>query len=436
MRRRSSSGLNTQVRRIWRNRLVHEVGLTYSGQLIGSALGLLVQLILQRRLGVHYYGILGLAVSVGTLVQVLTDAGVSHAMVRFGSKYLAEDRARAGPRFIAALLLRLGLTAVVTAAGFLAARWIALDVFQTPELYEPLILVFVGMTAATLYGYWVFLIQTLQRFGVRSAVVVTGALLRFSAILILWAAALLTPSTAVMVDIGTNVTGFLIGLFFIPREFFQWNGLEIRAGIRELVPYCRFTGVLIIGDTIFNELDTAMLGILAEENVVGLYRAAWTYAMILGFLNMSVSNVLFPKITAIWDPDELRAFARRVVRFTLPLAAATLPVLPLVAWWIPWFDQDYAAAVPVFAIMYVGLLVEIVVSPLGYVLYSIERPAILVVLQVFKIVLNGTCNLLLIPPYGAEGAASATVITRVVGGAITVWTIRYILRQRSRAIGR
>jgi len=432
-----TAGLAGYIHRTWESQLFRQVGLTYSAQMIGAGLGLFVQLFLQRALGVADYGILSLAVSVGTLVQVFTDAGVSHAMVRFGSKYLAEDPSKAGARFVAALLLRLALTVIVSAAGLIASTWIAADLFQKPELFQPLILVFVGMGAATLYGYWLFLIQTLQRFGVRSTVVVTAAVLRAGAVLVVSVAAVLTPSTAVIIDIGANVTGFLIGMLFVPRGLLRWDAPEIRVSIRELVPYCRFTGVLIVGDTIFNELDTNMLGILADERTVGLYRAAWTYAMVLGFLNMSVSNVMFPKVTSISNAVALRAFIRHVLRFTIPLAIATLPILPLVAWWVPWFDPDYTAAVPIFFIMYVGLGFELVVGPLGYVLYSVERPAALVGVQVVKILLNVAGNLLLIPPLGAQGAALATVVTRIAGGLIGLWVIRQALNGGSaRAPGR
>ena len=78
--------------------LFREVSITYSGQMVGSGIGFVIQLLLQRTLGPADYGILALAVSVGSLASVLTDVGVSHAMVRFGSKYLAEapQKAMAG----------------------------------------------------------------------------------------------------------------------------------------------------------------------------------------------------------------------------------------------------------------------------------------------------------------------------------------------------
>ena len=78
---------------------------------------------------------------------------------------------------------------------------------------------------------------------------------------------------------------------------------------------------------------------------------------------MSVSNVLFPKVTQVSDTAELRAFMRRIVKFTGLLAVATLPALPIVSFWIPHEEPRHGEAVSVFMLMYAG--------PLSSVLYSL-----------------------------------------------------------------
>jgi hypothetical protein len=72
------------------------------------------------------------------------------------------------------------------------------------------------------------------------------------------------------------------------------------------------------------------------------------------------------------------------------------------------------------------------VGPLGYVLYSLDRPGVLAGNAIFKIVLNFAGNLVMIPWLGALGAAIATVFTRVVGGVVALWLIERGLRVRER----
>lgn len=425
-----------KVRQAARSQLLREVAITYSGQLIGSGIGFVIQLLLQRTLGPAQYGVLGIAVSAATLTAVLTDVGLSHAMIRFGSRELADPvngREKANAHFLAALLLRLALTGVVSLVGFLTARWVAVDLFQEPALARPLAWVYLGLVGSTLYSYWMFYIQTFQRFGLRSAVVIGVAVLRFALFGTVWWFELLSPTAMIIVDSAVNLVGFAVGMALSPRGLLAVPRERVRAAAGELLPYCKFTGILIIGDTIFNELDTFMLGIYTDAHTTGLYRAAWTYAMVLGFLNLSVANVLFPKVTSVSDTAHLRTFMKQIVKFTSLLAIATLPAIPVVSWWIPWYEQQYAGATTIFYLMYLGIVFELVAGPLQYVLYSLDRPGVLAAVAVAKIALNFAGNLLLIPSHGAFGAAAATIVTRVLGGALALVVIFRTLKAREKS---
>jgi len=427
--------IRAALRRAAQSGLAREVLMTYSGQIVGSGLGFVVQLLLQRELGPSDYGVLSIAVSIGTFAGVLTDVGLSHAMIRFGSKWLAEapGTPKAIARCAAALRMRLVLAAVVSVSGYLASGWI-LDTFYggSPALERPLRWIFVTLFAHTLFGYWMFFIQTFQRFGLRSIITVTFSIVRLAAYLALVSLGLVTPASVVILDAGVNLTAFLVAMRFSPRGLLRPPVDELRAAGREILPYLRFTGVLIVADTVFNELDVLMLGMLADEATTGLYRAAWTYAMVLNFLSISVSNVLFPKITSFSDFAELKAFVKRALRMTSVLAVATLPALPAVSWWIPWYEPRYADAVGIFWIMYVGVAFDLVIGPLGYTLYSLNRPDVLVKLALLKVALNAGGNWLLIPSFGAQGAAWATIVTRVFGGLIAVLVMVRTIRRAER----
>ncbi len=403
--------------------------MTYAGQVVASGLGFALQLFLQKQMGPADYGVLGLAVSIGSLSGVLTDLGLSHAMVRFGSKYLSEDPTRARASFAATLLLRLALNLIVTTVGYLSAYFLAVQVFEEPELAQPLRLVFLVIAGQVLFSYWVFFIQTLQRFGTRSVVMVVTSLVRIGLFAAVFVWLTLTPTTAVLADATASFLGFLIGMAVSPRGWLRSNSDEVQKAATELLPYCRFTGVLIVGNLLFNELDTLMLGMFADKEVVGLYRAAWNYAMVLGFLNQSVANVLFPKITAISTAPELTAFAWKTFKLTSGLAVVTLPAPIFLTWWIPWYEPQYAGAVVIFYIMYAGLVVDLVFGPLSFLLFSMDRPNVVAWVAVAKIIANVLANLLLIPPFGAVGAAFATLVTRFLGGGLILLVAIRVLRK-------
>ena len=258
---------------------------------------------------------------------VLTDVGVSHAMIRFGSKWLAE--APGTPKTMAycsaALRLRLGLALVVSVVGYLASSWILSTFYSHADgLGPPLRLVFLTLFAHTLFSYWVFFAQTFQQFGLRSLVIVGGSVLRFSAYCALVALGQVSVSSMIVLDASVSFVAFLTAMRFSPAGILHPPRAELKAAYRNLLPYLRYTGILIVSDTIFNELDVLMLGMLSDEATTGLYRMAWTYAMVLGFLAMSVSNVLFPKIASLCDIAAVKVFVRKALKLTSLLALATL----------------------------------------------------------------------------------------------------------------
>ncbi|MFN8178431.1 MAG: oligosaccharide flippase family protein [bacterium] len=427
--------LGDLIGRATRSSLVREVGMTYSGQIVGSGIGFVVQLLLQKSLGPAEYGVLAIAVSVGTFAGVLTDIGVSHAMIRFGSKWLADapGTPKGMARCSAALFIRLRLALVVSVVGYLSAGWILATFYpHTEGLGTPLRLVFLTLVASTLYGYWMFFIQTFQRFGLRSLVTVGTAVLRLAAYCTIAALGLVSASSMIVLDASVTFVSFLVAMQFSPKGILRPPREELQSAYKEMLPYLRYTGILIVADTVFNELDVLMLGMLSDEATTGLYRAAWTYAMVLSFLSMSVSNVLFPKITSFSDIDAMKAFVKKALKLTSLLALATLPSLPFVHWWVPWYEPRYTPAVSIFYIMYVGTAFDLVIGPLGYTLYSLDRPDVLAKIAIGKVVLHALANWILIPRYGAHGAAWASIITRVLGGLVAVAIMLHTIRKTQR----
>src|SRR5262249_28935739 len=127
-----------------------------------------------------------------------------------------------------------------------------------------------------------------------------------------------------------------------------------------------------------------------------------------------------PKITSFSDVGAMKTFVRKTLKMTSLLALATLPSLPVVTWWVPWYEPQYSSAVSIFYIMYVGTAFDLVIGPFWFTLYSLNRPDVLAKIAIGKVVLHAAANWILIPMYGAHGAAWASIVTRVLGGLAAV----------------
>jgi O-antigen/teichoic acid export membrane protein len=105
------------------------------------------------------------------------------------------------------------------------------------------------------------------------------------------------------------------------------------------------------------------------------------------------------------------------------LEALSLPAVALLATFsseivVLLGGHSYDASGPVLAILALALGVSYINGVYGNALLALGRQNMLFWLTLPTLVVNLVANLLLIPPYGADGAAWAVVISEVVGLAI------------------
>jgi len=158
-------------------------------------------------------------------------------------------------------------------------------------------------------------------------------------------------------------------------------------------------------------LDVAILGALAGPAVLGVYSIASKYAELLRLPGLAVNYVLYPSFARGGATDartRTRALLPRAAGLNalgaLPLAIAAAPLLPLV------YGRDFTGAVHPAWILLFGLLGEGIAGLIGAYLYGVGRPGLNSVAIGAGVVVTVVLDLLLIPRYGAVGAAVASAL--------------------------
>jgi O-antigen/teichoic acid export membrane protein len=158
-------------------------------------------------------------------------------------------------------------------------------------------------------------------------------------------------------------------------------------------------------------LDVAILGALAGPAVLGVYAIASKYAELLRLPGLAVTYVLYPAFARRGGGD-VRARTRSLLpRAAWLNAAAAVPlglgaalVLPLV------YGSAFRAAVHPAWILLAGLLGESVAGLITAYLYGIGRPGLNSLAIGAGVVVTVAGDLVLIPPFGAVGAAVASAL--------------------------
>lgn len=174
-------------------------------------------------------------------------------------------------------------------------------------------------------------------------------------------------------------------------------------------------------------LDVAILGALAGPAVLGVYAVASKYAELLRLPGLAANYVLYPMFSR-GDEQEARNSTRSWLPpaaglnllIAVPLALLAAPVLRVA------YGSAFAGALHPAWILLAGLLGEGVSGLVGAYLYGIGRPGLNSLAVSAAVVVTVAGDVLLIPPYGALGAAIASALAYLVMVGTLLVCFRYV----------
>jgi O-antigen/teichoic acid export membrane protein len=191
----------------------------------------------------------------------------------------------------------------------------------------------------------------------------------------------------------------------------RWDGAFARSLLKGAAPFA----ALAILASVYWRLDVLLLQRLRGAAEVGIYSASYRLMFLLTLIPESFMNAAYPNLARRWKEDRA-AFGRlaeRALRYlvalALPAAAGAFvlarPVVLLI------YEADFARSVQVFAIL-IFAVVPIYLNNVYYrALFAAERQLRSILILVVNIAAFAVAGLLLIPRWGAPGAAAALLIS-------------------------
>ncbi|MBQ7933908.1 MAG: flippase [Lachnospiraceae bacterium] len=190
--------------------------------------------------------------------------------------------------------------------------------------------------------------------------------------------------------------------------------------------------------TISTHLDTVMLGFLSTDAAVGYYSTAIKVKIILVNLVTSVGAVLLPRASYLVEHglmEEFRVNCKKAINFVLLVAPA------MAVYFILYAEQTillmsgkaYMSAVLPMQIIMPTLIFIGITNIFGVqMLIPFGKETVVLRSVVAGSVVNIICNALLIPQWGANGAAVGTLVAELV-----VFVVQYrVLRKQMEGVFR
>lgn len=415
---------------------------TLRGQLslgVASSLGLKVTymvltlgltVVLARILGPEGFGVYAYALSLVTLIAVPTQMGLPTLVVREVARYQVQERWG----LLKGLLQRVNQVVVVTSliigVGAALIAWAVADTVSEEQvrtfawalLLLPLIALG-NLRGAALRGLRKIVQGQLPEYLLRPGL----HLVFIGAAVLVWGSTL-SASSAMMYHAMASFVAFGVGAFLLMRELPKASKAaaaeyEMKAWARSVVPLSFIAGITIVN----SQADIVMLGIWKPAEDVGLYRVAVQGASLVTFGLGAVNLAIAPYLSRLYHSGE-RGNLQRIVTLTsrsvfllaVPVTLAFLFFGDLVLSLA--FGTAFAAAHYALAILCVGELVNASTGSVGYLLNMAGYEGRTARGLALAAGTNIVVNLLLIPPYGIEGAAIASAVSLVV------WNV-YLVRQ-------
>ena len=379
---------------------------------VALPLGLLSTAYLTRQLGPDAYGRFSVVATLVSTLEWLVIAVLARATVKFVAE--ATDWQ---PVAATAFRAYLGAGAVVGIVLWAAAGPVAAGL-QDPSLatYLRLFAVEIPIFAvATAFR------NILAGLGSFSHQALTGAARWVArlALIVVFIELGLAVDGAILGSIGGIVIAASLGQLFVGRAV--WGRADFPA--RDLWNLAAPVFLLTLSARLFDRLGLLALQALGDSTAeTGFYGASQNVLMLSGVVSAAVSPILLSTLAASRRAGT-QAHADRVADLAVRASVWLLPFAALVAGSSTeivalLFGPAFAAAAPLVAWLIFTAVGLVVVSVASAVLIAVGRPwpAIWLTAPLLPVALVG--HVLLIPRFGALGAAAVTTSTALLGAAV------------------
>lgn len=393
--------------------------------LIASGLvGFLLRMLLARSLSVDEYGLLFAVLAFVSFLTLFRGFGVGGAVTKYVAEFTAKGRLdRVKSSMIAAFLLQGIPTLLISAMLFLFSDQIALGFFGSPAAALVIKILSVWFFAS---GLLFLLKQIFQGLQDMSAYALTEFLsisfVLASAVVLLGIFGLGVGGAALAYLLGAGLAT-LFGSLYLAKT----HGVVLKGKIAHVGPLAKklLTFGLImflggVGAKIIGYVDTLTITAFRTLPEVGLYQAAQPASHILWYFPTALCAVLFPMVSELWAKREKRLLGN-VLHFLIKFSFILMIPIGLVFITFPGavllllFGPDYLAASAALQLLGMGAIIYSLYLILTYAVVAIGKPAVTTKILIVMACFNLMANLILVPPYGIEGAAFATFSTYVAG---------------------
>lgn len=404
--------------------------LNYIALILNTLTAVLFTPIILKFIGQAEYGLYSMVSSVIAYFSVL-DFGFGNAMIRYVSREKAlknkEEEKNINSLF---LFLYLGIGIITAIAGAIVYSKIdmifsnSLTILELEKARKMMIVLLLNVVLTFPLSIFSSYIASCEKFIFPRIVNITRMIVYP---LIMYPLLLMGHKavTLVIVVVGLNVVSMIINVYYAFAKLKMRLTFNIKkidfSKTKEIFAYSFFVFLNLIVDTVFNNTDQVILGIVANTTAVSIYAIGNQIKTIYNSLSTSISGVFLPKLTKIIslgnknnEVSDIFIKVSRIQLFLLTLILSGFIIFGrqfLNIWVGPDFQDSYWVVIWLIIFSTVPLSQNIGIS----VLQAMNKHKFRSVVYIVIAVLNVIISIPLARMYQGVGAAIGSAIATFLG---------------------
>ena len=403
--------------------------LIFVGTIIGMGALFLARILIARNYSQEEYGIFSLSYVVLSIFSTISLMGLKGGVTRQVAHFNGKDqKPKTKGIILTSILSVLIISILLSVFLFYLSDVISNFIFKDEKLVIPLKIVSIAIPFLSLTYLFSSIFRGFER--VKEKILFENLLLNILFIILLIPAFLIKINfTSILIlFIMSIILNFLFFLTHIYKKksllfFERISKYKKNLHSKELLYFSLPLLIISILYMTMSWADSIMLGFFKDIETVGLYNSALPLARLLPIMHSSMGFIYLPIASGLIARNQSVKLQNLYVLISRWILLLTLPLFSILFFFPRYvlsflFGSSYIGASSVLIILSIGFIFHVILGPNGSTLTAFGNVKIQMYSSVASMVSNIGLNIILIPPYGIQGAAVATAVSLVIPNLI------------------
>jgi O-antigen/teichoic acid export membrane protein len=403
-------------------------------KIIGMSFGYVFTLLITRLYGAETMGIFALSLTLLTIFSVVGRLGFDTSLVRFVAEYSYQSRPDSMKEiYIKSLKIVVPVCLLLTLLLFMSSPLLARHVFSKEHLtpyFRMISLAILPLVLIVLHSSSLRGLKKIKEYSFLQDVSIP-----------LISILLLASSLFIVSDERSPLAVYVLSLIIVfvcscvvwlkhsnIKSFSHSNNIKVRTILSVSLPMLlSHSSFLILEWT-----DTIMLGVLRTGVEIGIYNVAMKISILTSITLFAINSIAAPKFAEFYKKGDREGLEKIIRQSTKLIFWSTVSIIFIIflfpSFILGIFGEEFKTALYALMILTFGQFINAISGSVGYILQMTGKQKVFQYIVLTAAIMNIGLNAILIPHYGINGAALASMLSMAFWNLSSVMFIRSYLK--------